>query len=192
MNENAIRLGALFQDAFAYAADAHANQRRKASGTPYISHPMQVAGLALEHGADEELAAAALLHDVIEDTPTTHAELAERFTRRIADIVRACSDTEDHEEKSAWRPRKEAYLAHLRTESVDAALVSCADKVHNARSILSDLRTQGPSSFDRFTGKRDGTLWYYRALVDTFQTLDVPTALLCELEIAVEGMEALA
>lgn len=173
--------------------EAHTQHVRKGTAVPYFSHPLQVAAICLEHGADEEQAAAALLHDVIEDTPTTHAEIAEAFGSRVADIVRACSDTEDHEEKSEWRGRKERYLGHLRTQLRDVTTVSCADKLHNARSIVTDLRTHGPDFLDKtFTGKRDGTLWYYQALVEVFAGLDVPEALRRELEITVSNMVALA
>lgn len=185
-------LGELFERALCFATRAHNGHWRKGSTIPYISHPLQVAGIALEYGADEEQAAAALLHDVIEDTPTTRAEIRGEFGPRVADIVWACSDTDDHEAKGAWRPRKEAYFADLRQEGPDAALVSCSDKVHNARSIVADLRLAGPDFFERFTGKRDGTLWYYRSLVEIFEGLDVPAGLLGELRTAVESMEALA
>ena len=186
-------LGTLFQDALVYGAKAHDGHLRKGTQAPYYSHPLQVAGIALEHGADEEQAAAALLHDVLEDTDATHGDLAARFSERVAYIVRGCSDTEDHEAKEAWRPRKEKYLADLRQAGPDIALVSCADKLHNARSIAMDLRMHGASFLDKhFKGKRDGSLWYYRQLVEIFAGLDVPKALQNELKIAVESLEALA
>ncbi len=186
-------LGPLFEQAVVHGARAHAPHRRKGTGTPYFAHPLQVAGIALEHGADEEQAAAALLHDVIEDTAISHAELAETFGERVADIVRDCSDTEDHEDKGDWRERKERYLAHLRQAGPDVALVSCSDKLHNARSIVMDLRTHGPSFLDNtFTGKREGTLWYYGELVEIFAALDVPEALCRELRITVSAMKDLA
>jgi (p)ppGpp synthase/HD superfamily hydrolase len=186
------KLGTLFESALVYAKEKHDGQWRKGSGIPYISHPMQVAGIALEYGADEEQAAAALLHDVIEDTPTTYEDIREAFNERVAEIVRACSDAEDHESKAEWRDRKETYLERLKTKGADVALVSCSDKLHNARSIVADLRTEGPAFFERFTGKRDGTLWYYRSLVEVFGTLEVPAGLLAELDLAVMAMEELA
>lgn len=191
--ETPIRLSELFEKAVVYGARAHDGDVRKKTTTPYFSHPLQVAGIALEHGADEEQAAAALLHDVIEDTAVTHAELAHEFGARVADIVRACSDTEDHEEKGDWRRRKVDYLAHLKSAGPDVALVSCADKLHNARSIVMDLRAQGPGFLDKtFTGKRKGTLWYYGELVEVFAGLDVPAVLREELRIAVEAMQELS
>ncbi len=93
--------------------------------------------------------------------------------------------------KPPWRARKEAYLVHLETENPDALLVSAADKLHNARAIVSDLRTHGPAVFERFRAGRDGTLWYYRALADAF-TRRMPGPLSRDLDAAVAEMEALA
>ena len=191
-------LTARFRDALVYATEKHDGQIVKTTGAPYILHPLQVAGIALEHGADETQAIAALLHDVLEDTPTTYEELAEEFGTRVADIVRSLSDTEDHEEKGPWRERKEDYLALLAGKDADTALVSCADKVHNARRIVADLRACGDDRaakdafWNHFRGRRDGSLWYYRALLDTLATLEVPPRLLDELRVAVDAMEVLA
>ena len=196
--QDGIRLSAAFEKALVYATRKHDGQTVKTTGAPYILHPLQVAGIALEHGADETQAVAALLHDVLEDTPTTYEELEAEFGTRVADIVRALSDTEDHEEKGPWRERKQDYLELLATKDADTALVSCADKVHNARRIVSDLRACGEDAkakeafWNHFRGRRDGSLWYYRALLDTLAGLGVPPRLLAELRVAVEAMEALA
>jgi len=182
------KLGQRFRDALAFALEAHTGQVRKGSGTPYVAHPLQVAGIAIEHGADEDQAIAALLHDVIEDTSFSHADLERRFGRRVADIVQACSDAEGPEDKPAWRDRKERYLAHLAEADADLALVSCADKLHNARSILTDLRTHGEAVWERFKGRRDGSLWYYGRLVEVLADREVPAALLRELTGAVQAI----
>lgn len=179
-----------FEEALAFATRAHRGQERKGSGTPYLGHVLQVAGIVLEHGGDEDQAIAALLHDVIEDTAFTRDDLAERFGGRVADIVEHCSDADGPEAKPPWRARKEAYLARLRSADADSALVSCADKLHNARSIVTDLAASGPTVWERFKGRRDGSLWYYGALVAIFRDLDVPPALAAELERSVARMEA--
>ncbi|MCP5043933.1 MAG: HD domain-containing protein, partial [bacterium] len=83
--------------------EAHDGQYRKGTGIPYVSHVLQVAGIALEHGADEDQAIAALLHDVVEDTHYSGADMAERFGDRVAKIVLDCSDTEDPDNKPPWR-----------------------------------------------------------------------------------------
>lgn len=151
-------------DAASLAFAIHADQVRKGTTTPYISHLMAVAAIVLEHGGDEEQACAGLLHDAIEDGGAQwEAVIRERFGARVAGIVRACTDA-DIQPKPPWRARKEAYLAHLDTAHPDALLVSAADKLHNARAILSDLQTHGPAVFDRFNAGRDGTLWYYESL----------------------------
>jgi (p)ppGpp synthase/HD superfamily hydrolase len=178
-------------EAFAHAARIHAAQRRKGTDIPYVSHLMAVAGIVLEHGGDEQLAIAALLHDAIEDCGAEQeAEIAARFGPRIAAIVRDCTDA-DVQPKPPWRARKEAYLAHLAHTGRDSLLVSAADKLHNARAIVADLRTHGPAMMSRFTAGAEGTLWYYRALADAFTRL-LPGALSRELSLAVEDMERLA
>jgi len=119
----------------------------------------------------------------------TLAEIRRRFGDTVADIVAGCSDT-DVVPKPPWRPRKEAYVAHLALASPSVRLVSAADKLHNARSILTDYRRLGEAVWSRFTGGKEGTLWYYTALVQAFRAYD-PTPLVDELARAVEEMERL-
>ena len=87
----------------------------------------------------------------------------------MADIVLGCSDSlvEDPEDKLPWRERKENYLAHLENASASVCLVSAADKLHNVRSIMRDYREHGEDIWERFQGRRDGTLWYYETVADT-------------------------
>lgn len=178
-------------DAAALAFQVHADQLRKGTDIPYISHLLAVAALVLEHGADEEQACAALLHDAIEDGGVAwEAVIAKRFGPRVAGIVRACTDA-DTQPKPPWQARKEAYLAHLETAPSDVLLVSAADKLHNARAVASDLRTHGQAVFDRFKGGREGTLWYYEALSAVFSRR-LPGALSRELATAVVEMRRLA
>jgi len=178
-------------DATAFALSIHAEQRRKGSETPYVAHLLGVASLVLEAGGDEEQAIAGLLHDAIEDQGIEQAPVIEaRFGSRVATIVRGCTDA-DTLPKPPWRARKEAYLAHLATAGPDIWLVSCADKLYNARAIVADLRALGHEMFARFTGGREGTLWYYRTLTDIFARV-LPGSLSAELGVAVEEMERLA
>jgi (p)ppGpp synthase/HD superfamily hydrolase len=153
-------------DALAFAARAHDGQVRKGTTIAYISHPMAVASLVMEDGGDEDETIAALLHDVVEDTDTTVADVATRFGDRVASIVEACTDAFS-KPKPPWRERKETYLERLPSHP-EAWRVSIADKLHNSRSIVVDVRRDGVGSFDRFNGGRDGTLWYYRSLADFF------------------------
>lgn len=164
-----------FERALVYAAGLHANQVRKGSGVPYLSHLLAVASLVLEAGGDEDEAIAALLHDGPEDQGglATLQHIGEQFGRRVADIVAECSDSLE-KEKPPWRLRKQAYLVQLSSASRSARFVSCADKLHNARSILSDYRTVGELLWQRFRGGRAGTLWYYQALVQAFFEGEAP------------------
>lgn len=167
-----------FAKAFKYAAQEHRNQLRKGTTIPYISHLMSVSALVWENGGNEDQAIAGLLHDVIEDADPPSAvtrirkEILEKFGQRVLDLVEGCTDGEQDAtgEKAPWKERKENYLAHLGEKSEDLLLVSCCDKLHNARAILTDLTTHGDSLFNRFTGKKEGTIWYYTELSKIYQS----------------------
>jgi len=186
-----------FERALGFATRLHARQVRKETDIPYISHLIAVAGLVLEHGGGRDQAIAGLLHDAIEDCPPDYPggraqlkrDLEREFGPAVLAIVEGCTDA-DIDPKPPWRPRKEAYLAHLAHAPAAVRLVSCADKLHNARAIVADLRVMGPALFERFTGKREGTLWYYRALAAEFAR-GGPEHLAAELGLTVETMEAL-
>lgn len=159
-----------FDEALAFAMDLHRKQVRKGTGVPYVSHLLSVAALVLEHGGTEEQAIAALLHDAVEDQggkPTAIAIRA-RFGDTVADIVDGCTDT-DVWPKPPWRSRKEAYVARVRLEPAHVRLVSAADKLHNARTMVTDLRIHGPALWKRFNAGGEETLWYLRALVEAFR-----------------------
>lgn len=151
-----------YEAALRYAFACHADQFRKESSIPYMSHVLAVSSLVMEHGGDEDEAIAGLLHDVIEDAggDARRDELRGQFGPRVLAIVEGCTDT-DLVPKPPWRPRKEAYLERLKTASPSVARVAACDKLHNARSILLDVQEQGETVFARFKGGRDGTLWYY-------------------------------
>jgi (p)ppGpp synthase/HD superfamily hydrolase len=189
--QQAIRLGSRFRKAFLFASEKHAGQTRKASSIPYIAHLMGVAALVLEFGGDEDMAIAALLHDVVEDCgglPMLQ-EVRQLFGNRVATIVDGCTDAFSTP-KPPWRQRKEDYLRHLKSADADTRLVSAADKLNNVRSIISDYREVGESIWERFNGSREGTLWYYRALLAEFARK--PNRLVREFEIAVHELETLA
>ncbi len=128
-----------FDGALAFASDAHRSQTRKGSGVPYIAHLMSVSALVIEHGGDEDRAIAALLHDAVEDQGGAEmaARIEARFGARVARIVQECSDSEG-DPKPEWQVRKTRYIAGIATKSDEACLVTSADKLHNARSILAD------------------------------------------------------
>src|SRR5262249_53785851 len=160
-------LSSRFELALVYATQLHSAQRRKGADVPYVAHLLAVTAIVLEHGGNEDEAIAALLHDAVEDQggATTLAEIRRRYGDAVADMVSACSDT-DQPIKPPWRERKQAYLEHLRTASSGVRLISAADKLHNARSTLAAYLQVGPQVWDLFKGGKSGTLWYLRSVVD--------------------------
>ena len=157
-----------FDEAFAWAADLHREQARKIGRVPYISHLLRVAGLALDFGASEDVAIAALLHDAVEDCGgmETAAEIRKRFGDFVADVVLETSDstTADASRKAPWRERKEAYLARLRTGTEAAALVSGCDKLDNVASLIRALKIEGEGMLKRFKGGAGDLIWYYESV----------------------------
>ncbi len=187
-----MRLTQRFKEALDYALELHGEQQRKGTGTPYAAHLLAVAALVLEDGGDEEQAIAALLHDAPEDQGglETLEAIRLRFGEGVAGIVHGCTDTYENP-KPSWRRRKEQYLEHLATASAEVQRVSLADKLHNARSILTDLLRSGDEVWGRFNGGKDGTLWYYRSLLETFRSMN-NSPLVIELGWVLEKIEKLA
>ena len=181
-----------FEEALGFAARTHRTQSRKGVPTPYVGHLLGVAALIIDAGGDEDQAIAALLHDAVEDQGGTamETEIRARFGHGVAAIVMDCTDTLETP-KPDWRPRKEQYLAGLAHKPARSLAVSLADKLNNATAILRDLRAHGDRVWDRFTGGRDGSLWYYRALADAFRTL-APGAYADELHAVVTEIERFA
>jgi (p)ppGpp synthase/HD superfamily hydrolase len=182
-------LGARLQRAFRYAAEKHLGQARKQTAVPYLSHLMSVAGLVLEAGGDEDMAIAALLHDVVEDCggmPRLR-EIRKQFGSRVTKIVEGCTDT-FVVPKPEWLLRKKNYVREVKRADAETRLVSASDKLHNVRTILTDYRQHGEAIWTRFSGKKEGTLWYYRALSDEYGRRN-PNRVTRELEIAVAELE---
>ena len=156
------------------AAEVHAHQLRKGSEIPYLAHLMAVSALVLDFGGDEECAMAALLHDTVEDCEdgrAMEAKIRERFGDRVADIVLQCSDAiaEPGQPKPPWHQRKQQYIDDLETADRDALFVSACDKLHNARSVLGDLRIYRDALWQRFsTNSGPDQVWYYQTLADLF------------------------
>jgi len=167
------RLTERFSNALVFTAELHHRQTRKGpEEIPYISHLLGVASLVIEAGGDEDMAIAALLHDAVEDQGgyETLDKIREKFGERVAHIVEGCTDDFTGHNRTPWCDRKTKYIAHLREEvDEETRIVSLADKVHNARTILLDYIDHGDSVFHRFRGHKDGTMWYYRSLVDAFR-----------------------
>ena len=184
--------GEKFEDALIYATQLHRDQTRKGSEVPYITHLLTVAAIVGENNGTENEVVAALLHDAPEDRGGKDRleDIRVRYGDEVAEIVDGCTDTYE-DPKPEWRPRKEAYVAHVAEAPPSVRLVSAADKLHNARSILADLRAVGNELWDRFTGGREGTLWYYRALVEAYADVG-SNPIVKELDRVVREIEALA
>jgi len=168
-----MKLTQRFNFALLYAAQLHADQVRKGNNVPYLTHLLSVASIVLEYGGSEDQAIAALLHDAVEDQggEPRLEEIRQVFGETIARIVADCTDA-FVTPKPPWRERKETYIANLSHVSPASHLVSCADKLHNARTVTQDYRQVGEEIWKRFKGGREGSLWYYRAITDAFKAMD--------------------
>jgi (p)ppGpp synthase/HD superfamily hydrolase len=188
-----MKLSRQFEKALVYATRAHGDQTRKKTGIPYIAHILGVTAIAMEYGANETEAIAALLHDAVEDCGGERRlrDIEKKFGKGVAKIVDGCTDTYETP-KPPWRERKEAYLAHLKDSNSTTRLVSASDKLHNTRAILAELRRHGLEVFGRFSGKKDGTLWYYRTLVTAFREHRDHGDLVDELDRVVTQIEKLS
>ena len=177
--------------ALTLVAEAFRFRIRKGSGVPYLTHLLQVCCTVGEWGGDEEQMIAALLHDYLEDIEgASRAGLEARFGARVAGFVEALSDATERP-KPPWRKRKVAYVAAVRSEPAELKLISAADKLHNACSIVRDQRRMGDEVFERFTANKAQTLWYYRAMREALAA-DWDHAILVELTAAVDEMHRLA
>lgn len=176
--------------AIALATDAFRPVIRKGSGVPYLTHLLQVLVTVGEHHGDEDQMIAAVLHDYLEDIESgSGEELEAKFGPRVRRLVEALSDTTVLP-KPPWKERKVEYLAHLRDAPAEVKLISAADKLHNARSILRDHRAVGEEIWARFTAPKEGTLWYYDSVVASLAT-GWAHPLLEELRTTVEALQQL-
>jgi (p)ppGpp synthase/HD superfamily hydrolase len=164
-----VHLSPQFEKALTYATRIHGGQLRKKTRIPYIAHILGVAAIAMEYGADETEAIAALLHDAVEDCGGAKRlrDIERKFGIDVARIVEGCTDT-DQTPTPPWLERKKAYIAHVRRAPMSTKLVSASDKLHNVRAILMDYRKEGEKLWSRFNRGKQGALWYYRALVNAF------------------------
>jgi (p)ppGpp synthase/HD superfamily hydrolase len=183
--------------AFEKAAEDFRRDERKDTGIPYLSHLMSVAALVMEAGGDEAQVAAAFLHDNAEDKggEAEIQRIEAAFGADVAGIVRDVSDslvdTTRGQVKEPWHARKPRYLEHLKQASERSLLVSAADKLHNARSILADYREHGDELWDRFNAGKEDQLRYYGSLVDVFKERLPSSRLTAELERTVEELRSL-
>lgn len=190
--EPAVKVGIQFIRALEYANQWHRGQVRKSTELPYILHPLGVSSLVLEAGGDEEMATAGLLHDVPEDCggEARLSEIREMFGDRVERIVRACSDSlvADSAEKAPWRERKQAHIDHIKDADLDTLIVTAADKVHNSRSIATDIQSYGEVIWQRFNASPEDILWYYKAFHRELRNREITPVLLRPLEVSIQIM----
>ncbi|MDJ0696011.1 HD domain-containing protein [Mastigocoleus sp. MO_188.B34] len=181
-----------FEEALVYAHKLHQKQTRKGGKIPYISHLLSVTALVIENGGDEDEAIAALLHDAVEDQggKATREVILNMFGQRVTEIVDGCTDA-DTIPKPPWQERKEQFIERMRHASSSVRRVVLADKLHNARSILSDLFRDGEATWDKFKGGKSGSLWYYRSLLEIFLETDADSWLVQELNRVVNEFESI-
>lgn len=175
-------LGQRFCDALCLANVLHAEQQRKVSGVPYVSHVLAVASLVIENDGSEDEAIAALLHDAAEDCggQQTLQKIHDQFGSVVANIVLGCSDTLESP-KPPWRQRKQSYLIQLAVAGRSVKLVSLADKLHNLRTSVHGFTIYGDPFWKNFNGGREGMLWYYKELLPLFEQSNLPAPLLMDL-----------
>jgi (p)ppGpp synthase/HD superfamily hydrolase len=185
-----------FDSALQLACDLHRGQTRKGTGIPYVTHLLSVASLVAENGGTEDQVIAALLHDAVEDQggERTARRILREMGPRVHRIVMACSDSvaEDPRRKAPWRERKLAHLNHLARASAGARLIAAADKVHNARTMVADLRRVGPGVWARFASGRDGTIWYLSEAARALRRNGWDSPLVGELERLIEEIRVLS
>jgi (p)ppGpp synthase/HD superfamily hydrolase len=195
-------LGARFAGAVGWVIELHASQTRKGGDVPYVAHLLEVAALVVHDGGTQAEAIAALLHDAVEDAGVKPKRIRKRYGRKVARIVKACTETLDGKlpgrskaprDATTWRARKQEALDHLAAPGVPTPVlrVKAADALANARSIVADLRRTGPEVWQRFHAGAVDQLWYYRSL-SVILTARHPGELTDELRAAVNDMEQLS
>ncbi len=156
------------EEAIEVAAEAHQGQYRKGTNTPYITHPYAVGLILMETGCAEAVIIAGILHDTVEDTDLTLEFIREHFGDAIANIVDGCSE----DKALRWRARKTERIEALRTASPEICIVTCADKLHNLRTIISEYDLIGDAVWDRFHGGVEDQAWYYRSILGAIADRD--------------------
>ena len=169
-----VYMGLLLDKAIIFAVNAHRGQLRKGSNAPYILHPMEAAAIVAAMTDDEEVIAAAVLHDTVEDTAVTLDEICEQFGKRVAELVAAESENkrEDKPAASTWKIRKEETIEHLKTAPKEVKMLTLGDKLSNIRSICRDYEAQGDALWQRFNQKdKNEHRWYYKSIADCLSDL---------------------
>ena len=169
----------IVEKAINFAAKAHEGQTRKSSDVPYITHPFSVGMLLQKTHCTDEVIAAGILHDTLEDTATTYEQLTEQFGTHIANLVRTASEPD---KSLPWEERKQHTIEMLKHASLEDIQIITADKIHNLRSIRADLEVTGEKTWDRFKRGRQEQHWYYSSIVKELTPWKKEFILIQELE----------
>ncbi|MBQ2963535.1 MAG: bifunctional (p)ppGpp synthetase/guanosine-3',5'-bis(diphosphate) 3'-pyrophosphohydrolase [Clostridia bacterium] len=172
-------MGTLLNRAIAYAVEAHDGQFRKGTQIPYILHPLEAAAVAATMTDDDSVLAAAVLHDVVEDTETTIEKVKELFGEKVAEYVGAESENkrENLSAESTWKIRKKETLIHLKSASKEIKMITLGDKLSNIRAINRDYKAFGDELWNRFNQKdKNEHCWYYQSIADCLSELEEYTA----------------
>ena len=154
----------IVEKALQIASKSHRNQCRKNTDIPYITHPVTVGMMLMKAGYEDDIIAAGILHDTVEDTELTLKDIEREFGPRIASIVEGCSEPD---KSLPWMERKEHTIEFLKTASEEIRVVACADKIHNIRSIIKDYEQQGDVVWNIFNAGKEQQAWYYTNIVDS-------------------------
>lgn len=171
---------------FEFAKKAHAGQYRKGTTIPYITHPVGVLEIAKRYTEDEDILDACLLHDTVEDTDTTLDDLRAEFGDKVAEIVAGVSEQKEVED---WKTRKDLYIAQLRKDATQSAIVSAADKMRNLRDIFNDQLSGGDKFWGRFSVDKEQEHWFYAEVLNVLvERGDVPVGMLQEMAQSIKDI----
>ena len=161
----------MIKRAVEFAAKAHLGQVRKGSDIPYIAHPYNVGTILTSAGADDDLIAAGILHDTVEDCKEISLDdIRREFGNRVAAMVEGCSEPD---KEAPWHKRKEHTIEYLKTAPLDVLTVSAADKLDNALAIARDHALMGDALWGRFKEGKEDQSWYYRQLVLSYAESEI-------------------
>lgn len=175
----------IIEKAINFSATVHQDQKRKATNIPYIAHPFAVGMLLQREGCGDEVVAAGILHDTIEDTVVTYEELKAHFGVKVANLVNAASE---QDKRLPWEQRKQHTIDMLKSASLDEIYIITADKLHNLRSIRQDLITQGEKVWERFSRGKKEQYWYYSNIVKQLIKRKTECRLITDLEEEVNNV----
>ncbi len=156
-------------DAIKFAVDAHSSQKRKGTDIPYILHPLETLAIVSTMTNDENILAAAVLHDAVEDTDYTLQDIRDRFGKKVADYVEAESENKrgNLPAKDTWKIRKQETIEHLKSASVHVKMITLGDKLSNIRAIYRDYNKIGDDLWERFNQKdKKEHAWYYKSICE--------------------------